>query len=215
LRRLLHDEKPSQYRYGRNYTDIDELVRDLTSDNSYETSYLQCLNCSHSIYKQRSYLKDYTAVGWCSSDKEKLQNKASIQRYLNYKIIRNQKKTNNICLKCYESNGKEYPLYDTQYINELPSVLIFALAPWIDINQNLEFDILNSSKEYILKGIVYSNGNHFTARLVDEDFNVWYHDGQTTQSLCQREQTLMETNDIVFLKDYGPYKAIMAFYVEK
>jgi hypothetical protein len=35
---------------------------------------------------------------------------------------------------------KDFPLYNTQYIDELPSILIFALAPWIDIDKYLEFD---------------------------------------------------------------------------
>jgi hypothetical protein len=75
-------------------------------------------------------------------------------------------------------------------------------------------DISNSKKEYIL-GIIYSNGNHFTARLVDESLTVWYHDGQTTRSLCRRENSLMRTDDVVPLKTIGQYRAIVAFYAEK
>lgn len=213
LREKLNLEKPLQYRYGSHYTDIDELVRDLTLTRSYGTSCLQCLNCKFSFSNPYLYLNDYTAVGWSSSDKEALQNKASIQSYLNYKISKKKEKTKKACLKCRDSN-KQISLYITRYINELPTILIFALAPWIDINRCLEFDVSNSSKKYILKGIIYSNGDHFTARLIDENLNVWYHDGQTTRSLCQKEQTLMETDDVVPLKTYESYRAIMAFYVE-
>ena len=110
---------------------------------------------------------------------------------------------------------KDFPLYKTQYITELPTVLILALAPWIDVNQGLQFFVLNSIKKYILKGIIYWNGNHFTARLVDESLAVWYHNGQTTQSLCQREDCITQTDDIAFLKTKGQYKAILAFYVEE
>jgi hypothetical protein len=39
-------------------------------------------------------------------------------------------------------------------------------------------------KKYILKGIIYSNGDHFTVKLVDANLIVWHHNGQVTQSLC-------------------------------
>jgi len=66
-------------------------------------------------------------------------------------------------------------------------------------------------KHYILKGIIYTNGNYFTARLIDKDFIIWYHDGQTTHSVCQREQYLMQienSNQLKFCREQ--YKAIMA-----
>jgi hypothetical protein len=90
---------------------------------------------------------------------------------------------------------------------------MFTLAPWIDINQRLQFDVSNSKKKY-LKGIIYSNGNHFTARLDDECLTVCYHDGQTTQSLCRKENSLMRTDDVVPLKTIQQYRAILAFYAE-
>ena len=206
LRTVLNREKPLQYRYGRNYTDIDELVRDFTSTKSYAVSRLQCQKCSFTFDDRFAYLQDYTAVGWSSKDRENLQQIASVQRYLDYKINKIGEKTNKICPKC------RFSLYKTQYINELLSLLIFALAPWIDINKRLTFDVSHSSKEYILKGIIYSNNHHFTARLIDENLNVWYHDGQITRSLCRKEQFLMQVDDILPLKRFDRYIAIMAFY---
>ena len=41
--------------------------------------------------------------------------------------------------------------------------------------------------------------------------NVWYHDGKTTHSLCQKENFLNQVNDVVPLKTFGQYEAIMAF----
>ena len=215
IRSKLNHEKPSQYCYGKNYTDIDGLVREFTFEHSHMASHLHCRNCKITIEGRCSYLSDYTAVGWSSSERAILHDAASIQIYLDYKVIKKDEVTNRICLECRNVVKKDFPLYKTQYITELPTVLIFALAPWIDINQNLRFHVSNSIKEYILKGIIYSNGNHFTARLVDESLTVWYHDGQTTRSLCQREDFLMQTDGVVSLKTNGQYEAILAFYVEK
>jgi hypothetical protein len=214
LRSILHHEKPLQYRYGRKYADIDELVRDFTSMKSYGTSCLHCAHCKYSIKKQCVYLGDYTTIGWSRSDKDDLQQIACVQRYLNYKLVKNDESTKNICPICRNLVKKDLPLYNTQYIDELPSILIFALAPWIDINKYLEFDVFNSMKKYILKGIIYSNGDHFTVKLVDANLIVWHHDRQVTQSLCRKEQSLMHLDDIVLLKCDGSFKAIMAFYAK-
>jgi hypothetical protein len=215
LRSILHHRKPSQYRYGTNYTDIDELLRDLTSTNTYGTSYLCCPYCKVSTGRRSVYLGDYSAVGWSSSDMDKLQGTACIQTYLNYKLIKNNEITMNICSECYSSIKKSVLLHETRYIDELPSLLIFAIAPCIDINKYLEFDVSNSLRRYFLKGIIYSNNDHFTVRLVDESFNVWYHDGQVTGSVCRQEQSLKHLEDIVPLKVYGQYRAIIAFYAQK
>jgi hypothetical protein len=205
----------SQYRYGKNYTDIDALVREFTTGKTCETSLLHCRNCELTIESPHSYFCDYTAVGWSSSDRDKLQGSASVQKYLNYKTIIKNKLTNKTCLRCRNDVGKDFPLYNTRYINELPTVLIFAIAPWIEINQRLHFHVSNTVKEYILKGIIYSNENHFTARVIDESHTVWYHDGQTTRSFCQKEDYLLHTNEIVPLKTNQQYKAILAYYVEQ
>jgi hypothetical protein len=69
-------------------------------------------------------------------------------------------------------------------------------------------------KKNILKGIIYSNCDHFTVKLVDAYLIVWHHNGQVTQSLCRKEQSLMHLDDIFSLKCNGSFKAIMAFYAE-
>ena len=215
IRSKLNHEKPLQYPYGKDYTNIDELVRDFTSSKLYVSSHLQCRNCQFRSEHEYSYLSDYTAVGWNSSERDILQNVASIQEFLDYKIIKKDEITNETCQKCRHFLRKDFPLYNTQCINELPTVLIFSVASWIDINQHLHFDVSNTRKEYILKGIIYWNGNHFTAKLVDEGLTVWYHDGQTTRSLCRKEESLMQTDDVIPLKTNGQYRAILLFYVEK
>ena len=217
LRIILNSNNPLQYPFGKSYTNIDKLIREFTSEESYGTTQLQCLKCNFMIQKPYSYLQDYTAVGWCSSDYEKLQYTATIQQYLNFKIIKNKEKTNKVCPNCLRSNKKYSQLCTTQQINKLPAILIFVIAPWIDINVSLMFNTSGSSKKYILKGVIYTNGSHFTARIIDKYFTIWYHDGQTTQSLCQREQYLMQIENINFLKTHseGEYKGILAFYTEE
>ena len=123
---------------------------------------------------------NYTYVGWTNSEKDYFQGKASIQEILNYKINEKDAVGNKSCLRCHGNLNKEFPLYETRYVDELPAVLVFGKAPWVDINQHIQFHVSNSVKEYILKGIIYTNEHHFTARLIDKNHTVWYHDGQIT-----------------------------------
>ena len=81
-------KQTTELSFGKNYTDIDELIRDFTKKEYYGISQLQCLKCNVTIQKPYSYLQDYTAVGWSSLDAVKLQHQASIQQYLNYHIIK-------------------------------------------------------------------------------------------------------------------------------
>ena len=208
LRSILNCAKPEEYHYGLNYSDINQLVMDL--NKSHVMSHLHCLNCNYSINILLRYFQDYTPIGWSSNDYAGLLQTASIQSYLNYKVFKKGERSNKFCPKCYCSL-----LYNTQYIEALPSILIFSLAPWIEINECLIFDVSNISKEYNLKGVIYSNRNHFTTRLIDDSLNVWFHDGQTTHSLCWREQSLMDKINPVSLRSFGEYHAILTFYVER
>ena len=47
-----------------------------------------------------------------------------------------------------------------------------------------------------LKGIVYSEGNHYTSHLVDWNMRIWYHDGATTGSRsCTEDGSLNDMDD--------------------
>ena len=89
LRNILNKHKPLSYQFGKNYTDIDKLIREFTQKKKYGISQLQCLQCKLMIQKPYSYLQDYT-----------------------------------------------------------------------------------TGEHYILKGIIYYNENHFTARIIDKNLSI-------------------------------------------
>lgn len=215
LRFVLNKNKPLQYCFGKVYTDLNELIEDFTTKDSNGTSKLQCLKCQFTVQKPYSYFQNYTAVGWSSSDYEKLNHAASIQQYLNFKNLKYIEKTNKFCPNCFRTLKQKKPIYTTQYINKLPPILIFSLAPWIDIDDTLVFNVSGSFKHYILKAIIYTNGNHFTARLIDKKYTTWYYDGQSSSSLCKKQEQLMQPkNNENFIIYNIQYKAIIAFYTE-
>lgn len=113
----MHSNKPLQCRYGRNYSDIDELVGEIPLEESHGTSWLRCQLCNFTIDKEHMYFQNYIAVGWCSSDYEKLRYKASIQHYLNYEIGDRRIETSKSCPRCFRHSNKSTPLYSTRHLN--------------------------------------------------------------------------------------------------
>jgi hypothetical protein len=53
IRAKLNHMKPSQYRYGRHYTDICELISEFTSAKTYVMSHLYCRNCKSTVEKKK------------------------------------------------------------------------------------------------------------------------------------------------------------------
>ncbi|KAJ6629570.1 hypothetical protein B0H10DRAFT_1712089, partial [Mycena sp. CBHHK59/15] len=47
-----------------------------------------------------------------------------------------------------------------------------------------------------LRGIIYGGQADFTARLVDRDGGMWFHDGITTRSSCLAEINLRVVPDL-------------------
>ena len=90
------------------------------------------------------------------------------------------------------------------------------MTPWINIDNFLTFTVLGTEKQYILKGIIYHNGNHFTIRIIDKNLMIWYYDGQTTFASCKKGTFLTQLENNDFLKTYnGNYRVIIVFYSEE
>ncbi|KAA1479973.1 hypothetical protein DENSPDRAFT_746363, partial [Dentipellis sp. KUC8613] len=54
---------------------------------------------------------------------------------------------------------------------------------------------------YKLKGVIYLGGNHFTARIVGNKGEVWYHDGIGTKHNSEYEGQLPNLKDMFTAKD--------------
>ncbi|KAI0056157.1 hypothetical protein BV25DRAFT_1787751, partial [Artomyces pyxidatus] len=54
---------------------------------------------------------------------------------------------------------------------------------------------------YNLKGMIYHGGDHFTARIVNDKGEVWYHDGISTGRHCRAETRLTGIPDIYTVVD--------------
>ena len=66
---------------------------------------------------------------------------------------------------------------------------------------------------YRLCGVIYFKPNHFVARTIDENGDVWYHDGVTMGNKTKYVNNIlsMETSE---LSRAGPYRASLAIYTK-
>jgi hypothetical protein len=60
----------------------------------------------------------------------------------------------------------------------------------IEIDNPISIKIENLEYRYSLVGIVYYGGDHFTARIILQDGQIWFHDGITTRQTTQHDGSL-------------------------
>ncbi|KAI0314694.1 hypothetical protein OF83DRAFT_1063406 [Amylostereum chailletii] len=85
----------------------------------------------------------------------------------------------------------------TAFPDRSPYILAFGIAgssPIID--HRLELTCEDRTVQYKLKGIVYYGQVHFTARVIDRNDDVWFHDGITTKESCVYEGRLDSEFDL-------------------
>ena len=71
----------------------------------------------------------------------------------------------------------------------------------------------NKDTVLLLKGIVYSGNFHFTCQIVS-DKDVWFHDGMTTRSTCEREGHITDFTDKKLMM-YNNTVALLAIYAKE
>ena len=114
------------------------------------------------------------------------------------------------------SGGRNY-----QSINQSP------WTPWGWVGKNESFNyvkgLVTSHKivfkksgnniPLYLRGIIYLGGYHFTARFIDSDGNIWFHDGQRGH-LAEKDGTLETTSDKE-LRTCRGRKLVLAIYAQE
>jgi hypothetical protein len=85
----------------------------------------------------------------------------------------------------------------TEFNPTIPPLIALSLTqgnlkvtPAIEVSKN------GRKVKYYLRGIIYHGGYHFTARVVINQEDVWYHDGMTTARECRYEGKLCDLPNI-------------------
>jgi hypothetical protein len=96
-----------------------------------------------------------------------------------------------------------------------PELLMFSLnVTGIAISKSIRIKDANNKDTVLpLKGIVYLGNFHFTCRIIS-DKNVWFHDGITTKSKCDKVGHITDFSDKMFMTCNNKH-AVLAIYAKK
>jgi len=80
-------------------------------------------------------------------------------------------------------------------LSSSPKVLLLSAGgSLISVNKSLRIRTPNQSHRFQLKGVVYHGGFHFMCRIITENNDVWYHDGQLGPN-CRYENKLSDFSE--------------------
>jgi len=198
IRLPLSQGDPESFPYdNKQGTDIYALVREVFSGSGCESTVQEICEmcetvCSESSVTYPFWHLDGNSAGTVSKE---------FQKSLNGQLTRR-------CVYCRTKLVKS-----TRFSNDSPPVVILSL-----LNANLKITqkiVVQSSTEdvkssYRLRGVVYHGSYHFTARIIDSNNCVWYHDGMTTGKDCVYEGKWKDIGDIGSVNDR---RATLLIYV--
>ena len=101
------------------------------------------------------------------------------QQWLNLSLNIKHRRTCNTCRRRIAEGTRKYIT--------TPDLVVMTMEyiPHAIIDPDLELFTLNNGTQRLqLAGIIYFGTEHFTARIVDKDRGVWYHDGISTGRHC-------------------------------
>jgi len=198
IRLPLSQGDPESFPYdNKQGTDIYALVREVFSGSGCESTVQEICEmcetvCSESSVTYPFWHLDGNSAGTVSKE---------FQKSLNGQLTRR-------CVYCRTKLVKS-----TRFSNDSPPVVILSLLnAKLKITQKI---VVQSSTEdvkssYRLRGVVYHGSYHFTARIIDSNNCVWYHDGMTTGKDCVYEGKWKDIGDIGSVNDR---RATLLIYV--
>ena len=200
VRHSLFTTFPNKYPIGKNNSNLDDIIGDMTNDTSYGISNLSCNKCGFNSSKPFNSISSYTYIRWSTTHYETMLGCGSIQQYIDLRLGAKDRLSKTICHNCLDKYTARNQLTITNTLWILPQIMIFAIKDWIDIDLSLEIVINGEVNKYILKGIIYLGNEHFTSRLIDDNGMIWYHDGITTKSTCLPEINISNLPNKQWLK---------------
>jgi hypothetical protein len=196
VRKWLHNKDNILFPYGQVGTNVAELARQLMiREKSPCYAKLQCPTCN----KQEHLQPPENFMHIMSSNLKSIN--GWFQNWQN------------------ESTDDDYECQSKQHIirnfTVTPELLMFSLnVTGIAISKSIRIKDANNKDTVLpLKGIVYLGNFHFTCRIIS-DKNVWFHDGITTKSKCDKVCHITDFSDKMFMTCNNKH-AVLAIYAKK
>ena len=85
----------------------------------------------------------------------------------------------------------------TRRFNDQSELFLFTItARNMLINAMVKVPGMRCKGNILLRGIIYLGSYHFSARIIDTNGDVWFHDGRVTGEICEHDRCF---------EDYNPY----------
>ena len=207
VRQLLHEAQPDEFTIrGSTGTDICELVKSVLQNSLIKSAWTPyCSHCqeyTRSVPESNPLLCLYRTDLPTSLGRSRLTT-TETSTWIQHAMVSTR---NHKCATC-----RSNLIYNLNIDND-PTFLVLS---WSDpgIKVKWEHKILFNEQQYRLCGLIYLGNFHFTARIVQNDGSVWYHDGIRTGNKCAYEGHIdsMTTRK---LSNAHNKACIMAIYIQ-
>jgi hypothetical protein len=110
------------------------------------------------------------------------------------------------CIRC----GNRLDI--TRWFNDQSELFLFTITDRnMLINAMVKVPGMRHKGDLLLRGIIHLGSYHFSAKIIDTNGDVWFHDGRVTGKICEHDGCF---------EDYNPYnlsvchgkEAVLAIY---
>ena len=195
-RRYLHQQAPSQFKWGQ-FTSASRLIEYLlTLPTTAIQSDFVCKNGHISRTRRTNNTCCLLTIGTTISQ-------TSVAGWM-------QELKEESSLTC--SSCPEKMVITHQFLLPLPFIAIYFSSKQLQIDQTFHIHINNEEFIYELQGIVYYGDSHFTARVIHNNGMIWFHDGIATGQSLLYEGTIQNFHES--LNTCKRKDALVAIYVK-
>jgi Helitron helicase-like domain at N-terminus/PIF1-like helicase len=192
VRILLHSYDRHEFPMGKRGMSVTSLVDKLMGGRTFGSVRSACENCGSVNYLALKGKHVLTSNGTEGIDVGSLLGAADYQKLT--------------CTECMSIAS----VSRTAYLDEIPSVIALETQARPSVQFRLSHSL--GAINYRLKGLIYWGEFHFVSRIIDNNGQVWFHDGMTTGSSCEWERTLDLSSDTEWMKRAGEKVLCLCIY---
>ncbi|KAJ7712764.1 hypothetical protein B0H16DRAFT_1342028 [Mycena metata] len=181
LRVSLNQNAPFNFPYGHRGISIENLALALVGRTvSCATAKKKCFRCMHTDQVEKQCFNEFHSLKY-EQNIDGMHLKDRLWRDLSGR-------THTLCPQCRVNEMQWSP--QLQRVPDLLIVGIQSPGSYLPIDPKLRFDIDGHTHIFLLRGIIYLGGFHFTSRIIGTSGRIWYNDGIATGRACIDEQYL-------------------------
>ncbi|KAJ7130032.1 hypothetical protein C8R43DRAFT_896500 [Mycena crocata] len=205
IRRTLHAKDAGSFPYGRNMSSVDRIAMAVLPSAHYAVGRQFCDECGHMDRRSYGMLEAYMSAGL--SPRREYPDSVTLQSWLDQYLARGRE----ACSACHV-NGLNTRLTMRATIRDIPPIIWFDINhPRLCFNRDIRLESTAGLRVLRIRGIIYGGQSHFTAKVIDPDGQIWFHDGIGTRGVCIPQGNIQEV-DPMSLHKCGEKNAVAVIY---